>query len=398
MKFALKPALSTEHGRDLEERLLLFNECVREVRCRVGPQGVEEIEVEMSEARAPDGFEAAVKNIIDDVRLASRKVAYKTVYETDVAVQRFNPHPALLENHEIVPTAPGEFVFQGDFLQVMRTLDRVVGARFHHMGCKEQSYPSFLNANPLFALNYYETMSQHLFFAVSLKGSYDTISAFSQRHRRTAGQAQTLEFHEGEYVQPRVVASPSVCFHCFSALQNRQIARDGAAFTGQNKCHREERSGVRGLERLQSFTMREAIFAGDEEFVAQRFAECLEFVKRFFGEDLGLRFRLRSAGDVFFGQLGALSQIYQSAMDLKYEIQVYLPYADSYLACGSVNNHMSTMAKAFDFRFDDGSEGLPASMCIGIGYERLALVLMAQKGLLPAQLLPVLRALATTRS
>ncbi len=390
MKFKPTTPIPIEHQRDLEERILLFSESIEQVSFACDAQAIAEVEVHYAADRAPHDLDDSIRRIIDDVQVSSRKIVHKTVFEHEVPVACFDPQPGLLESRQIVATAPGEYVFQGAFLRLMQALDGLAARHLRALGCVEQAYPSFLNATPLFALNYYETMSQHIFFPVSLKGSYDTIAGFCERHKRANNPQRKLALQPGEFDQPRVIASPTVCFHCFSALCDSQIPVEGLAFTGIARCHREERSALRGLERLQSFTMREGIFVGNQEFVRERFEQSIALVKRLYAEELGLKFRIRSANDPFFGRVGALSQIFQSAMDLKYEVQVYLPYCDRYLACGSVNNHMSTMADAFGFSFLDGASPSPVSMCIGIGFERLALALMAQRGQLPEPLLAAL--------
>ena len=392
MRFRLETPLATEVQRDLEERIRLFSESIEAVRFCGAVQAATAVEVDYTSDKAPHALEQSIRAIIDDVLLSARRIVHKTVFERDVPVANFDPHPELIASRQIVATAPGEYVYQGGFLRLMQTLDKLAARALGGLGCVDQSYPAFLVAEPLFALNYFETMSQHIFFPVSLKGSYEEIAAFCARHKRANNHDRRLELRSGEFTQPRLVASPTVCFHCFSALTESLVPREGLAFTGANKCHREERSALNGLERLQSFTMREGIFVGDEEFVGQRFEDCMALVKHFYGEVLGLKFRIRSANDPFFGRVGSMSQIFQAAMDLKYEVQVYLPYGDRYLACGSVNNHLATMATAFNFRFHDRDKPSPVSMCMGIGFERLALALMAQRGALPEEILANLSA------
>ena len=246
------------------------------------------------------------------------------------------------------------------------------------MGCNEQHYPLIFNAGPLFKINYFQTMGHHLFFPKSLRGDYKIIQEFSERNKGSNNKTQKIDFSTDDFSSSNNILSPTVCFHCFSALANTTLEKEYYSFTGTNKCVRQERSAATGLERLNTFNMREAIFIGDEELIKNTYRKCESFAKDIFGKKLNLKFRIKTANDPFFGRTGVKKQIYQRAFTLKLEIQVYLPYVEKYVACGSINNHISTMSDAFQFKSKSGNKY--ESMCIGIGFERLALAILAQKG------------------
>ena len=116
------------------------------------------------------------------------------------------------------------------------------------------------------------------------------------------------------------ILSPTVCYHCFETLRNQTVPVDGALYTAIAPCHRHESRNISGLSRLQSFTMREIIFFGSDDFVEMNRNEIQEHCKSYFIE-LGLKFRIVTASDPFFTSGAESKRIYQSALALKYEIQ-----------------------------------------------------------------------------
>ncbi|MFZ8477870.1 hypothetical protein ACO1MN_16550, partial [Staphylococcus aureus] len=78
--------------------------------------------------------------------------------------------------------------------------------------------------------------------------------------------------------------------------------------------------------------MREYIFVGTDNFIEEKFEAMLGFAKKLFGEYLDLDFKISGAGDPFFGRIGSMQAVFQNAHHLKYELQVFLPYRNIYLA------------------------------------------------------------------
>ena len=94
--------------------------------------------------------------------------------------------------------------------------------------------------------------------------------------------------------------------------------------------------------------------------------------------DWGLKFRVLTASDPFFATGSERKRVYQMAMDLKYELQVYIPHSKSWLAVASFNNHQQSLVVPYNINFNSTSPLF--SGCVGYGYERLAYALYSQFG------------------
>lgn len=177
---------------------------------------------------------------------------------------------------------------------------------------------------------------------------------------------------------PGAVLSPTVCYHVFEALANAQIAAGGRAITAFGKCHRNEGANTASLSRLQTFRMREWVFFGDAEDVKTRREKGIETFEKAF-RDWGFKFRLLTATDPFFAVGGHRRRPYQAAMDLNYDLQVWLPWSESWISVCSFNLHQSSLTTNYDIGLAGG--GTAWSACIGIGYERLVYATYAQFGM-----------------
>ena len=85
------------------------------------------------------------------------------------------------------------------------------------------------------------------------------------------------------------LASPTVCYHCFSALKNQTIRR--IPYTASSKCTRKI-GELNSLARLSNFTMREIIFLGSDQYCKSVRMKILEDTYKILSEilDIGLRF------------------------------------------------------------------------------------------------------------
>lgn len=176
---------------------------------------------------------------------------------------------------------------------------------------------------------------------------------------------------------PQQALSPTVCYHCFETLRSRRVPPSGVVFTAIEKCHRNEGHNLRGLARLQTFTMREMVFFGSANYVQKRRQEIANHARQCFG-DWGVKCRLATACDPFFAVAKENKRSFQSLMGLKHELQAFIPHDESWLSIASYNNHQSTLVDAYGITADDGSQ--LNSGCVGYGYERLAYALYSQFG------------------
>ncbi len=373
-------SISKEFEKELEEKIMLYIENIDHCTFNYTNENISSVNLEHAVSADGNLIKEAVLSIFEEILILVKKSKdHHIIFQHQGVIENTqDPHSLLLESRSIVPTNKGDYVYQGDFLKLLQQLDLIFSKVFHQMGCQEQQYPTFIDAEPLFELNYFNSMAQHLFFPINIAGNYKMIERFATVNSRDENEEKKLKFNFQDMNIPQSIISPTVCYHCFSAIKNYTFTNNNMSFTGINKCMRCERSALVGLQRLQTFTMREAIFVGEKDWISNRWDNVLEKTQELFQKYFDLNFKIISASDPFFGTDGGRMQVLQKSMKLKYEFQVMLPYTKKYLACGSINNHLNSMSSAFNFLLPDGSSAF--SMCIGIGYERLALALLAQKG------------------
>src|ERR1700727_2573638 len=135
---------------------------------------------------------------------------------------------------------------------------------------------------------------------------------------------------------------------------------------------------TRGLDRLQSFRMREFVRIGSPQ-------EILEFRESWMARaptlaaDLSLPFTIDVANDPFFGGVGQVMAVSQRQQALKFELLIpYYPQA-SPTACMSFNYHREHFGQVWGIHDDAGA--LAHTSCVAFGIDRLTVALFAVHGL-----------------
>ena len=168
----------------------------------------------------------------------------------------------------------------------------------------------------------------------------------------------------------------AVCDICYYNMRGTR-EHENTVYTTANKVFRNESSATGDLDRLTNFTVRDVMFVGDEEFVLLYRQKMLDEAQELLGK-LELDSKIETADDPFFTNDSVVKNLFQNASELKHELLVRLPYAESWMAVGSVNLHLDFFGQAFDIK---GVQDKPVfSGCFGIGFERLAYALFCQHG------------------
>ena len=126
--------------------------------------------------------------------------------------------------------------------------------------------------------------------------------------------------------------------------------------------------------------MRELVYFGDEASVQRRLNASVDWILEIM-RNWNVQFRLVTANDPFFLAESDRKSAYQTAFHLKRELQLYLPFADQWLAVGSFNHHQSVLAEKYGFKLQNVEKS--QSGCIGFGFERFTYALYCQFGFLP---------------
>jgi seryl-tRNA synthetase len=180
---------------------------------------------------------------------------------------------------------------------------------------------------------------------------------------------------------PQQMCRSAICLSSYPQFAGKTLATsDYETWTTFGKAFRNEASNVTSLERLYEFSMREIIYFGDRDFVAQRLTACLDWFKTIMSE-WNLCGNIQTANDPFFAEKIQALQFYQLAEQSKFEIRWWNPTSGNNVSVGSINNHGNHFSKAYKIRLSDGQ--FATTGCVGFGFERLIFLFLSQFGLNP---------------
>jgi len=280
----------------------------------------------------------------------------------------------LISSRQVVENFPGVFIYQGDFLRLMRGIDEIFKKFAFQLDAIEQDYPTTVPLLSMATNGYLFSFAQHAMFVSAAHPDFSSLEKINMRSKESS---ISLPDFCDVISSPQQMLAPTVCYHCFESLRQQKIPDQGIIFTALAKCHRNEHRTLKGLERLQTFTMREIIFFGAEKYIEEKLAACINHVKEKL-QAWGLESRIVSASDPFFALDAAKKRSYQYFLGLKKELQLRLPYNNKWLAVASFNNHRDTLVKAYEISWNHPDPLF--SGCVGYGYERFVFSAISQFG------------------
>jgi hypothetical protein len=307
-----------------------------------------------------------VVKLYEQVAASFARVQVSTVFELEGRELRpdGDPHERLRDAGELVSVGPGMFAYSGRLLETVNRCDELFLGIARRCSARELAAPALLSMEVARRTGYLRGFPHQAILASTASPGHA-----ADRFERPS---------EGVGLSPFGLLSPTVCYNGFASLG--ALTALPVVWTGVNQCHRNEHHNVHGLERLSVFRMREIVFVAEQ--AEHHRARLLDETRRLV-EWLGLRCRVVTATDPFFAGTLDRKRAFQSALQLKYELQAYLPYGDRWLSCASFNHHLGTMVEAFEL----GAPGAASleSGCVGYGLERFALALYAQFGSAPSR-------------
>lgn len=362
--------LTEEAQRRLVELVYYLDPCVKSCRY-INPKGSNDSQDLIEVEGAPTDkktFEQNVRALGIELANSYERVETHIYFETQGSgAFKEDPHPFLLNSRQLIETSPGVFLYQGALRALMQKLDQELKDLAIGMGAIEQDCPDTVPLSSLQQNGYLGAYPHHACFVSVAKADLKSLSELS-------GKKSDLN---ESLVAPTSVLTPTVCYPCFEAMRGQSLSEKGTSITAISKCHRREYKTHQGLERLQTFTMREWIVVGSEVWVSSQLDQMAEKVKSLVNRS-GLSARLISATDPFFAGEALKKRPYQSLLGLKKELQLKLPYNDRWIAAGSFNLHRDTLVKSYGIKSETGSQLFSA--CVGFGLERFALAVLAQHG------------------
>jgi hypothetical protein len=321
-----------------------------------------------------------IQKILNTLRTAAKFEALNSKYPGSYILQESNcsyvsdVHVELELRGDIVWLGNGLATLSGDFLKVKRSLEKYwADYALVKLLATEIENPALWSSKIASQSKYLSDFPHEATFVFGAKKDGDSIANLGALTSKEGFPNDTEDLSS-------VIGSltllgfcqPAVCTSCYYAIGKRREVSN-SLFTTYNRVFRNE--GIKRLDRLLSFSVRDLMVVGSDEFVRNSREIFLNKASNFINE-LKLEAQLVRATDPFFAAKSSKLFV-QKTGDLKHEIQAWIPYEARPIAVGSINLHLDT----FGERFLMNIENRPASSaCFGIGFERLTYSLFAQNG------------------
>jgi seryl-tRNA synthetase len=216
--------------------------------------------------------------------------------------------------------------------------------------------------------------SQFLNSFPQLVGTVHSFEGDAGGHASMLARIAAQEDWGTEQSMTDLVLTPAVCYHVYPSFSGT-LPPEGRVVDAHCQCFRREPSP--DPARMQSFRMREFVFAGDRASALAWRASWQERASELM-RSLGLRFDVEPAADPFFGPGARLLAASQRDEGLKFELLAAIATPDEGSPIMSFNYHRDHFGTSFHIRTSGGD--VAHTSCIGFGLERMALALVRQHG------------------
>ncbi|MEL7470038.1 MAG: hypothetical protein AAFN27_16410 [Pseudomonadota bacterium] len=310
------------------------------------------------------------------------KVLFKTERQDQGAYIQ-NAHQGLVDRGWVHDYGKGQVAYTGPVLSLARFVNDEAAKLYAQVFATEDAhFPAFIDHETLHKCGYIESHPNAVSHVASMVEDFDKLEAYRLANSCGAGPAMPPEtdiHHAG------MCLNPAACLPAYPTLEGRTIGPEGHIISWLGRVFRYESRNISGLDRLYEFNVREIVFVGSEDFVAERRERALPLIKTL-AETLDLDMNLQSATDPFFATVSAAKKFFQQAHDVKNEILLSSLKPDGspkVMAGGSVNMHGTFFGERFNITTEDGR---PAHTgCIGLGVERWVISAFTQHGFDPSR-------------
>ncbi len=387
--FQLSQRLAREDHRELLENVYWIDRGI--TRARIGGENNDLLLLEYDGAELPAETGRRIEQVIAQIVNSIRRLRTQIVFEHQPATTPAteDPLPELERRGWVTPLFAGGYAYRGQFLLLLRGLERLFRTYARSLGSEEYWFPGLLDYGAAQRADYLVNHPQNANFVCHLHDDLDTF-----RDYRNNLRSSDRGFDAGQIEPPDLILAPAVCYHFWHRLAGVTLDA-GQLLTGTalGSCNRFEGRLTRGLERLREFKMREIFAIGPPaEVLAFRdrlLRDLIDFLKTY-----AIAGRVETAVDPFFVDDYSAKRLFQVGLALKQEARAWLPYAESHLAIASLNHHQDFFSRVFDIRAADAKP--IHSCCVGFGLDRWCLAIFAQYGLHEERWPPSLRAVLST--
>jgi len=299
----------------------------------------------------------------------------------DSAPYESGVHDALKQRGWLHDYGRGRVALSGPALGLAKLVDhRARGLYEGRFNVVERDFPAMIDADLLKRCGYFDSHPNAVCFVGHVVEDFDAIEEF--RSMNAASEEPALPPIEHVHL-PGMCLNPAACFPCYPTLRGQALDGEGQNLTWRGRVFRFESRNVSGLDRLWEFNVREIVFAGGEDYVAECRKQAMPLVAEL-ADWLDLDCQIETAADPFFATVSAAKTFWQRAQEVKNEVMLPVGYKEDgtprRIACGSINLH----GNFFGDRFESTANEAPAfTACIGLGIERWVLAAFVQHGFDP---------------
>ena len=275
----------------------------------------------------------------------------------------------------------GQIAYNGPVLKVARLVNEIAGKLYEeHFNAVDGQFPGFIDADVLHKCGYFDSHPNQATFVGNVLEDFDALEDFRVANSCSEGAILPRSehiHHDG------MCLNPAACFPAYPTLEGKTFDDAGFVVSWLGRVFRYESRNASGLDRLYEFNVREIVFVGTDEFVAEKRLAAIPLVTGL-AKMFDLDMKVETATDPFFATVSASKKFFQAAQEVKNEILIPVLDKDGNkkpMACGSVNMHGRFFGEKFNITAADGE---PASTgCIGLGIERWVLAAFTQHGFDP---------------
>lgn len=293
-----------------------------------------------------------------------------------VPMNASNIFPELLKHKQIFQLNTGSYALSGLLLQVKKYFELRIDELAKEVFGKSYAVlemPDLIPISEYEKGGYFDTFPHHIMFAAELKNDINIIDSFSKKGLCSCFASKGLK-------EPKNVLRTAACMPLYPILRESKFGQnDPGAFVVSGRCFRNEEANVKGLERLNEFTMKELVLIGDSRQINE-FVANASSIWHTWQEIFNLNMRIDTANDSFFVNNYRALKLFQLLGNSKRECRLLIPCSDSYLACSSANFHRTHFTKTYGIRMEESGK-LCHSACVAFGLERLSYALLSQLGL-----------------
>lgn len=264
----------------------------------------------------------------------------------------------------------GLYARSGTFERVVRGLDDLVSAAGADQHAPVLHFPPII---PKVVLEH----SGYLRSFPDLLGAVSVFEGDDELHRELLELLDQGQDWAGLLTSSLVTLSSAACHSLYGSLSGR-LAPGGRRFEVFGHCFRHEPS--LDPARMQAFRMHEFVYVGEPEGAVAHRDMWLERSADLLSS-LGLPVETVVANDPFFGHAGRMLASNQRSEALKFEVVCPIQAGAPPTAVASSNYHVDHFGAAFAIESADGE--VAHSACVGFGYKRVTLALLATHGLEP---------------